>query len=339
MSTNLEQRPTPATIELSLFPECEFTTVSLVIPRGMKFERWLELGEFLRAAGKGIQFWIGDWIRFGEHEYGEMYSQAIEATGKEEATLQNWVFVAQNIHSSRRRELDVVDFSTHAEVASLPPAEQERILAQAEKDPERFTRSQVRREVHKVQRKMGKRKSEIEVLQTTEVQAWLSGLHKVLLDYEPTVPSSAPFLKNMIRSMIGVVITQSERTVESDCEAILKMFKGEAGSEGVYSATDSDIFKWLLARFYFMRDPELDERLDLLSQHSELVRDAAERKAPPHRLSCKCSELNKQLKKESQGGKKDSQRGDMQDIYMLYDSRTGDAANVAHAVSRYQGEG
>lgn len=337
MSTNLAERPQTHAVSIPTFAECKFTTVSLTIPKGMKFERWLELGEFLRAAGKGVQFWIGDWIRFGEHEYGEMYSQAIEATGKEETTLQNWVYVAENVHSSRRRELDIVDFSTHAEVASLPAEDQERILAEAEKND--LTVKQVRREVHKVQRRLGKRKSEIEVLQTPEVQSWLSGLHKSLLEHEPTVPTSAPFLRNMIRSMVGVVLQQSERTVESDCEAILKMFKGDAGSEGVYSATDDDIFKWLLARFYFMRDPELDDRLELMSWHSELEREAAEKRLSPHRLDCKCLDLNKRLKKESQGGKKDTQRGDMPDVYMLYDSRSGDAYNSRKANSIYsQGE-
>src|SRR6185369_298574 len=91
------------TIELLHYPECTFATTGLIIPPGMKFERWQQLGNDLRAAAKGIQFWIGDWIRYGEHEYGEKYAQAIEATGIEGKTLRNYVYVAENVHLSRRR--------------------------------------------------------------------------------------------------------------------------------------------------------------------------------------------------------------------------------------------
>lgn len=300
-----ESNGTQIDSRLFTFPECTFTPVSLTIPNGMKFERWQELGVALRAAGKGVQFWIGDWIRYGEHEYGEKYSQAIEVTGREAATLQNWVYVAENVHSSRRRELDKVDFSTHAEVASLPPAEQERILAHAE--AEDATVKQVRKEVHRTKRKLGQEKTEIEVLQTPAVREWLTSYKTVIEGFEATRPREASFLRNMTDAHAGQTLWQLERTVEGDCAAILDMFDGE---DGVFCATDCDIFNWLQAHGYFMRDPELDDRLERMIQ-------------------------TKDLKREKQGGKKDTQRGDMVEVYMLYNARTGDAFNEAHANSIY----
>lgn len=245
-------------VEFFRYPECTFTTTQLIIPKGMPFERWEALGKDLRKAGKGIQFWIGDWIRYGEHEYGQKYAQAIEATGKAEQTLQNYVFVAENVHSSRRRELDVVDFSTHAEVASLPAKEQERILAAAEK--EELTVKQVRREVSKAKRKLGREKSEIEVLQTAEVKAFLTKYVDTLKEMESATPSKASFLRNMVQAHIGQAQWQLGRTVEGDCEVILQAIDEYNG------VSDDDLFLWLQNRGYFMRDPELDERLDYMVQ-------------------------------------------------------------------------
>jgi len=313
MSANLAElpnaQPEAPSGFYSYYPECTFTPTQLIIPPGMSFERWEELGKDLRKAGQGLQFWIGDWIRYGEHEYGEKYAQAIEATGKQISTLQGYVYVAEHVDPCRRRQLDSVDYSTHAEVASLPDDDQERILAEAEADPDRYTVKQVRREVHKVKIRLGKKKSEIQVIQTKEVQAWLLSLHASLLEHEATVPSSAPFLKNMIGAMDGVVLQQSERTVESDCQAILKMFTGTDGTEGVEAATDSDIFQWLLSRFYFMRDPELDDRLEYMACIA-----TGDSQCPRN-----CTKHGRMLQLVSvEGSRQEGRRGGMLELYRLH---------------------
>lgn len=278
-----------AAAELLNFPECQFTTTGLIIPEGMPFDRWLELGAALRKAGKGIQFWIGDWIRYGEHEYGEMYSQAIEATGKAEQTLQNYVFVAKNVDCSRRRELDVVDFSTHAEVASLPAKEQERILAAAEK--ENLTVKDVRREVHRVKRQTGKEKSELALLHTPEVQQFLENYIARLKEAESEVPLTATFLRNMVQAHIGQAQWQKERSVDTDCEVILEAIDEYNG------ISDDDLFQWLQARGYFMRDPELDERLEYMK--SDGVKMISETDA-------------------GASGKQDARRGKLPTFYVRY---------------------
>lgn len=273
------------------FPECTFTTTGLLMPEGMRFERWQALGQDLRKAAKGIQFWIGDWIRYGERHYGELYTQAIDATGRDAQTLMNYVYVAEHIEISRRREN--VDFSTHAEVASLPPVEQDRILSKAESEDSSVR--DVRKEVSRTKRRLGREKSEIELLGTGEVKDWLSELHQALIPFEESVPRDAGFLKVMIRSIIGVVEEQSERTVESDCEKIMSIFEADRET-APYSATDTEIYRWLIAHFYFIKPPEVDERLELLCKH-------------------------KRLKYVQTGGRKEGQRGEMTWVYMPYGSK------------------
>lgn len=74
-----------------------------------------------------VQWWLGDWVNYGEATYGETYSQALEATEYEEKTLRNYAYVARNIQMSRRR--DNLTFSVHSEIVGLPTAkEQDRWL-------------------------------------------------------------------------------------------------------------------------------------------------------------------------------------------------------------------
>lgn len=113
-------------------PGCTFSRTGLRIEPGLKFEQWAGIGEVLKIVAGSIQFWIGDWIRYGEHEYGDKYTQAVLETGLDDGTLRNCVFVAQNVHVSLRN--DKLSFSHHAAIASLSPAKQKEWLGRAEKE-------------------------------------------------------------------------------------------------------------------------------------------------------------------------------------------------------------
>lgn len=62
-----------------------------------------EFGEWEVALGvccdlhRGSQWWIGDLLFYGEHTYGEMYSQALEATGFDEGYLKNLKYVCSRV--------------------------------------------------------------------------------------------------------------------------------------------------------------------------------------------------------------------------------------------------
>jgi len=107
-----------------------FDKTGLTVTGDPTFEEWENCGKFLKQAEKSVQFWIGDWLNYGEKHYGETYTQALDETDYEEKTLRNAKYVSSKIDLSRRR--DNLSFSHHAEVAALPPDEQEYWLEKAE---------------------------------------------------------------------------------------------------------------------------------------------------------------------------------------------------------------
>lgn len=94
------------------------------------FEEWLRVGEFLKNANGAVHFWIGDWLNYGERQWGEMYTQAIDETGYSYGTLANDKWVASRIEPSRRREN--LSYAHHQEIADLMPEDQEKMLDMAE---------------------------------------------------------------------------------------------------------------------------------------------------------------------------------------------------------------
>lgn len=92
----------------------------------------LRHGRELGRMGRGVPWWLGDWLRYGNARYGERYEQASRITGYDVKTLTKMVYVASRIDPSRRRE--TLSWSHHAEVAPLAPAEQDRWLERAESE-------------------------------------------------------------------------------------------------------------------------------------------------------------------------------------------------------------
>lgn len=87
---------------------------------------WCDLGATLGRASRGSNWWLGDWVRFGQSRYGAKYDLAVRVTGYDVQTLTNMVYVASRFEFSRRREN--VSWSIHAELAPLEPEQQEHWL-------------------------------------------------------------------------------------------------------------------------------------------------------------------------------------------------------------------
>jgi DNA methylase len=95
------------------------------------FEDWLACGQFIRNAEQSVQFWIGDWLLYGEHAYGKTdYERAVAQTGLSYQTLRIYKSVALAFPLSLRR--NNVSFHHHKEIAGLSPATQAQLLQQAE---------------------------------------------------------------------------------------------------------------------------------------------------------------------------------------------------------------
>ncbi|HEU4701415.1 MAG TPA: hypothetical protein VFS37_02955 [Conexibacter sp.] len=95
----------------------------------LPFEDWVAMGKRFGAMGRGSQWWIADWIRYGNERFGQRYVRATAITGYDVQTLMNLVYVASRFQISRRREK--LSWSHHEAVAALDAAEQERWLERA----------------------------------------------------------------------------------------------------------------------------------------------------------------------------------------------------------------
>jgi hypothetical protein len=122
----------PVLTERSVKPRPTLTATTWNAHQTISFAEWMEHGRRLGRLGRGIGWWIGDWLRFGNAAYGERYAPAARATGYDRQSLMNMVYVASSIEPSRRREN--LSWSHHAEIAALEPADQDRWLERAERD-------------------------------------------------------------------------------------------------------------------------------------------------------------------------------------------------------------
>ncbi len=114
----------------------------------MDVKRWIVYGKRFARLSSASNWWIGDWMRYGNSLYGEKYGAAAKATGYDRQTLMNMAWVSSRFSIDRRRP--GLSWSHHAELAALPPAEQEVWLDRAEREhmTVRSVREEVRRGLH-----------------------------------------------------------------------------------------------------------------------------------------------------------------------------------------------
>lgn len=265
MSTTTIERPPEQTAALLDIPGCEFTPVSLKLPPDLSYNHWERIGRQLQLANLAIQWWIGDWLVYGEHKYREKYAQAVQQFGKAEQTLMNYRFVAAAIPISRRREQ--VDFSTHAEVASLDEEDQERILAKAAK--EGSTRRAVRREAEKIRRAKRPQPEDNAAVLSKQSREFLDDYMAELARWPERFPigiseSERETLEKMVYGQGADALWVKSRTRQTDYDAIAELFSFEEGTAGMERAGRADISSWLEKCGYYMSDSDLDDRLDAM---------------------------------------------------------------------------
>jgi hypothetical protein len=98
-------------------------------PTNLDRASWLAAGASLAEFGRVNNWWVGDWIRYGYARWGEKYVEVARITGLDSKTLRNIAYVASRFDLSRRR--DNLTWTHHAEVAALPPEQQEEWLERA----------------------------------------------------------------------------------------------------------------------------------------------------------------------------------------------------------------
>lgn len=97
----------------------------LAIPDGTGFNEWREIGETLRRMHDSSQWWIGDWLCYGER-YRRDYPAAMQMLDMELAALKNYAWVSSKV--STRVDLS---WTHHRLVATLEPDDQVRWLDEA----------------------------------------------------------------------------------------------------------------------------------------------------------------------------------------------------------------
>jgi N6-adenosine-specific RNA methylase IME4 len=117
-------------------PPASNTTVlsetGLSIADTVAFEEWQSIGQQLQRMERSVMWWIGDWLRHGERQWGEMYAQALDATDYSYSHLSKAKWVAEQFDFCDRSQN--LSWTHHSFAASLPPADRSAVLAEAERE-------------------------------------------------------------------------------------------------------------------------------------------------------------------------------------------------------------
>jgi hypothetical protein len=95
----------------------------------MGLAEWSAVGRRFGEIGRCSQWWLGDWINYGNERFGERYTRAVKLTGYDVQSLMNMVYVASRFEIYRRREN--LSWSHHSALASLDLDSQEHWLERA----------------------------------------------------------------------------------------------------------------------------------------------------------------------------------------------------------------
>ncbi|MFJ8888274.1 LmbU family transcriptional regulator [Streptomyces sp. NPDC102402] len=116
------------------------TKVGLQMPGAMAYAEWERTGRRLAGIVDSSCWWLGDWLVYGKDHYADRYQRGIRAVGLSYQTLRNYAWVSRRFGLDRRRS--ALSFQHHAELASLPPEEQDVWLDRTERL--RWTTKQLR---------------------------------------------------------------------------------------------------------------------------------------------------------------------------------------------------
>lgn len=134
-STPVAEQPVSKTFALAPDGSLPFsdnfrlTRVGLVTESIATIEEWQALGGLLRQLEGSIQWLIGDWMAYGERQWGKTYEQVEQETGYAYQTLRDYAYVSKAIDLSIR--IDKLSHAHHRLVAALPREQQLHWLEQA----------------------------------------------------------------------------------------------------------------------------------------------------------------------------------------------------------------
>lgn len=147
-TTAIAKRPDDT---LRLPPGARVTPVSLEMPDDFDMNLWKKAGTTIKMLAKGAQWWVGDWLNFGEARFGEKYSQYIDELGLAQGTIANYQSISGRMPPDRRKE--ELSFGHHESVLAVEdPKLQDELLEMAIK--ENWTREQLRNYIRDLTKKV-----------------------------------------------------------------------------------------------------------------------------------------------------------------------------------------
>jgi hypothetical protein len=93
------------------------TMTGLTVMGGVTQDEWWAFFDGVQKIESAIQFIIGDLACYGEDEFRISYEEIAQRTGYKSETVENYAYVARNVHQSLRN--DSLSFNHHYLVASL----------------------------------------------------------------------------------------------------------------------------------------------------------------------------------------------------------------------------
>lgn len=142
-------RDQPATVDL-MFGEVEidggcfvFTQAGLEAIGSPSFELWERVGQWMAGVSNRVQFWIGDWVNYGEGHFADRVQQAVDVTEWQDETVMQAARVSASIRPEDRRP--DLSFSHHRAVYAQPREKQREYLDKAK--TEGWTAERLRAEV------------------------------------------------------------------------------------------------------------------------------------------------------------------------------------------------
>lgn len=167
------------------------TRVGLQIPAELSFEDWERAGHRLSGIVDSSSWCLGDWLAFGKQKYADRYKSAINSAGLQYQTLRNYAWVSRQFDLNRRRP--GLTFQHHAEVASLPRGDQDRLLDMAER--EMWTTKQLRTHLREGRNGDGGKTTQPVVIPRIEVpdgrlELWRRAAEQSGMDFEGWVKTT-----------------------------------------------------------------------------------------------------------------------------------------------------
>ena len=180
----------------------------------LAYDEWLAYGRSLYESYQSLQWAIGDWLNYGEREYGEMYSQALDVFPEHAyQTFANYKYVASRVEFSRRKEK--LSWSHHAEVAPLEPDLQTEWLEAAE--AAQWSKAELNQALVNagMKRRLAPTAAELNDLPAPPLAGTIATLRDAVgeLAERPDVPSVVAGLLQVTRQTLDRVMTMLEETV------------------------------------------------------------------------------------------------------------------------------